>query len=75
MRFTPESIVFIVLGALSVAFGLWSRGRVDALLDDDPLSDEEHEYRGDMMRRGVITTLVVGAILIVTGVTLSFMRY
>jgi hypothetical protein len=75
MRFTPESVSFVVLGALSIAFGLWSRGRVDELLDDDPLSDEEHEYRSDMMRRGALTTLVVGTILIVTGVTLSFMRY
>jgi len=75
MRITPETVVFIVLGALSVAFGLWSRGRVDALLDDDVLSDDEHEYRADMMRRGTITLLAVGSVLIVTGVTLSFMRY
>jgi uncharacterized membrane protein HdeD (DUF308 family) len=75
MRFTPEAISFVVLGALSIAFGLWARGRVDELLDDDPLSDEEHEYRSDVMNRGAVTTLVVGAILIITGVTLSFMRY
>ncbi len=75
MRFTPETIVFIVLGVLSIAFGLWSRGRVDQLLDDDALDDEEQEYRGDMMRRGTITLLAVGSVLVITGVTLSFMRY
>jgi len=75
MRVTVDTIAYIVLGALSLGFGLWSRGRVDQILDDDALDDEEHEYQSDILGRGAITLVVVGIILIGTGITLLFVRH
>ena len=75
MKVTADTVMFITLGVLSVAFGLWSRGRVDQLLEDDPLTDDEYEYRSTQLHRGVITLIVVGCVLIITGVTLLFVRH
>ena len=75
MRVTADTIAFILLGVLSLAFGLWSRGRVDQLLDDDALDDDEHEYQSDVLGRGSITLMVAGIILLCTGVTLLFVRH
>ena len=75
MNVTADSVGFIVLGVLSLSFGLWSRGQVDALLDDDPLSEDEHEFRSGVLARGAVTLMVVGVILIIAGVTLLFVRH
>ncbi len=75
MRVTADTIAFIVLGVLSFGFGLWSRGRVDQLLDDDALDDDEHEYQSDILGRGSITLMVAGVILVGTGVALLFIRH
>jgi hypothetical protein len=75
MKVTVDTIAYIVLGVLSLGFGLWSRGRVDQLLDDDALDDDEHEYQSDILGRGSITLIIVGIILIGTGVTLLFVRH
>jgi hypothetical protein len=75
MKVTADTIAFIVLGAMSLAFGLWSRGRVDELLEDDPLSDEEHEFRSGVLNRGSVTLIVAGIVLLITGVTLLFVRH
>lgn len=75
MKVTADTVAFIILGALSLAFGLWSRGRVDDLLEDDPLSDEEHEFRSGVLSRGAVTLMVAGVILLITGVTLLFVRH
>lgn len=75
MKVTADVIAFIVLGALSLGFGLWSRGRVDQLLDDDALDDDEHEYQSDILGRGSITLIVAGIILLITGVILLNTRH
>lgn len=75
MRLTADTVAFILLGLLSIGFGVWAHGREDQLLEDDALDADEHEYRSGQLRRGALSLLVFGAILVITGVTLLFVRH
>ena len=58
------AIAFGLLGIMLIAFGLWSRGRVDSLLIDpklgDRFDDEEHEYRANSMFRSATWMVILG---------------
>jgi hypothetical protein len=58
------AIAFALLGIMLIAFGLWSRGRVDSLLIDpklgDRFDDEEHEYRANAMFRSATWIVILG---------------
>ena len=62
------AIAFALLGIMLIAFGLWSRGRVDSLLFDPKLGnrfdDEEHEYRANSMFRSATWIVILGVAFI-----------
>jgi hypothetical protein len=65
---------FAILGALTLALGVFMRGRIDGLIDDPKLpgrlSDEEREYRGSQLTTGVLTMYVVGTLLLLAALGL-----
>lgn len=65
---------FAVLGALTLALGLFMRGRIDGLIDDPKLpgrlSEDEREYRGSQLATGVLTMYVVGTLLLLAALGL-----
>ena len=62
------AFAFALLGTMLIAFGLWSRGRVDSLLVDpklgDRFDDEEHEYRANSMFRSATWMVILGVVFV-----------
>jgi hypothetical protein len=79
MRVTDADVLayvyaFAILGIITLAIGLFARGRIDGLLDDpklpDRLSEDEREYRGSQLATGVLTMYVVGTVLLLAALGL-----
>ena len=67
-------IAFAVLGALTLALGIFMRGRIDGLIDDPKLpgrlSEDEREYRWGELGMGVLSMYFFGTFVLLAALGL-----